>query len=43
MNMSDYLDALPNGPRSEELCFMSVDEATSALRGPRGEQGGGAY
>ncbi|MBS5450773.1 MAG: hypothetical protein KHY83_08735 [Coriobacteriia bacterium] len=43
MNMSDYLDALPNGPRSEELCFMSVDEANSALRGPRGELGGGAY
>lgn len=43
MNMSDYLNALPNGPLADELRFMSVDEANDALRGPRGDLGGGAY
>lgn len=43
ISMSDYIESLPNGPLSSELCFMSVDEADTALRGPRGEFGGGEY
>ena len=42
MNIGEYLQSMPNGP-ADELCFMSVDEANEALRGPRGKFGGGAY